>query len=99
MIAEQACFAYSLITVPLYDTLGPDASNDIVNETQLSLIFCSKARVEQAIDIAINSPYIKYIVQFENGMPSYSSIEVCQILISIYNSPFSYYTLLYYNNW
>ncbi|KFO24337.1 long-chain-fatty-acid--CoA ligase 1 isoform X3 [Fukomys damarensis] len=42
VIIEQACFAYSMVIVPLYDTLGADAITYIVNKAELSLIFADK---------------------------------------------------------
>ena len=35
VLTEQACNQYSLVSVPLYDTLGPDAVKYIVNETEM----------------------------------------------------------------
>lgn len=32
MIIEQGCFAYSMVIVPLYDTLGMEAITYIVNK-------------------------------------------------------------------
>ncbi|XP_037687033.1 long-chain-fatty-acid--CoA ligase 1 isoform X4 [Choloepus didactylus] len=42
VIIEQGCFAYSMVIVPLYDTLGADAITYIVNKAELSLIFVDK---------------------------------------------------------
>ncbi|XP_004639836.1 long-chain-fatty-acid--CoA ligase 1 isoform X2 [Octodon degus] len=42
VIIEQACFAYSMVIVPLYDTLGADAITYIVNKAELSVIFADK---------------------------------------------------------
>jgi long-chain acyl-CoA synthetase len=32
VIVEQACFTYSMVVVPLYDTLGTEAITYIVNK-------------------------------------------------------------------
>ncbi|PPS06355.1 hypothetical protein GOBAR_AA14298 [Gossypium barbadense] len=40
LIVDQACSAYSLVSVPLYDTLGPDAVKYIVNHADVKAIFC-----------------------------------------------------------
>ncbi|KAK2980893.1 hypothetical protein RJ640_011367 [Escallonia rubra] len=40
MIVDHACSAYSYISVPLYDTLGPDAVKYIVNHATVQAIFC-----------------------------------------------------------
>ncbi|XP_014694992.2 long-chain-fatty-acid--CoA ligase 1 isoform X5 [Equus asinus] len=42
VIIEQGCFAYSLVVVPLYDTLGTEAITYIVNKVELSLVFVDK---------------------------------------------------------
>lgn len=42
VIVEQGCFSYSMVVVPLYDTLGADAITYIVNKAELSVIFADK---------------------------------------------------------
>uniref|UniRef100_A0A2K6R4S8 Long-chain-fatty-acid--CoA ligase n=1 Tax=Rhinopithecus roxellana TaxID=61622 RepID=A0A2K6R4S8_RHIRO len=42
VIIEQGCFAYSMVIVPLYDTLGNEAVTYIVNKAELSLVFADK---------------------------------------------------------
>uniref|UniRef100_A0A8P0TSE5 Arachidonate--CoA ligase n=1 Tax=Canis lupus familiaris TaxID=9615 RepID=A0A8P0TSE5_CANLF len=42
VIIEQGCFAYSMVVVPLYDTLGTEAITYIINKAELSLIFVDK---------------------------------------------------------
>ncbi|NWV34652.1 ACSL1 ligase, partial [Grantiella picta] len=42
VIIEQGCYAYSMVVVPLYDTLGAEAITYIVNKADLSLVFCDK---------------------------------------------------------
>eukprot|EP00252_Welwitschia_mirabilis_P025382 TRINITY_DN7895_c0_g1_i2.p1 TRINITY_DN7895_c0_g1~~TRINITY_DN7895_c0_g1_i2.p1 ORF type:complete len:693 (-),score=113.76 TRINITY_DN7895_c0_g1_i2:222-2300(-) len=40
LITEHACSSYSFISVPLYDTLGPDAVKYIINHAEISVVFC-----------------------------------------------------------
>ncbi|XP_063985043.1 long-chain-fatty-acid--CoA ligase 5 isoform X1 [Diachasmimorpha longicaudata] len=40
VLTEQACYTYSLVVVPLYDTLGPDACAYIINQAEISLVVC-----------------------------------------------------------
>ncbi|XP_060823627.1 long-chain-fatty-acid--CoA ligase 1 isoform X1 [Bombus pascuorum] len=40
ILAEQACYTYSLAVVPLYDTLGPDACAFIINQAEINLVVC-----------------------------------------------------------
>ncbi|NXH92022.1 ACSL1 ligase, partial [Edolisoma coerulescens] len=42
VIIEQGCYAFSMVVVPLYDTLGDEAITYIVNKADLSLVFCDK---------------------------------------------------------
>nr|WDS49683.1 cyl-CoA synthetase long chain family member 1 transcript variant 1 [Sus scrofa] len=42
VIIEQGCFAYSMVVVPLYDTLGTEAITYIINKGELSLVFVDK---------------------------------------------------------
>uniref|UniRef100_A0A2K5ETF9 Arachidonate--CoA ligase n=1 Tax=Aotus nancymaae TaxID=37293 RepID=A0A2K5ETF9_AOTNA len=42
VIIEQGCFAYSMVIVLLYDTLGSEAITYIVNKAELSLVFVDK---------------------------------------------------------
>ncbi|XP_069467891.1 long-chain-fatty-acid--CoA ligase 5 [Ambystoma mexicanum] len=42
VIAELACYTYSMVVVPLYDTLGPEAIVFIVNRAELSTVVCDK---------------------------------------------------------
>jgi len=40
IIVDHACASYSYVSVPLYDTLGPDAVQFIVNHATVEVIFC-----------------------------------------------------------
>ncbi|XP_036620212.1 long-chain-fatty-acid--CoA ligase 1 isoform X1 [Trichosurus vulpecula] len=42
VIIEQGCYAYSMVVVPLYDTLGNEAITYIINKAELSLVFVDK---------------------------------------------------------
>ncbi|KAL8121722.1 long chain acyl-CoA synthetase 6, peroxisomal-like [Apium graveolens] len=50
MIVDHACAAYSYISVPLYDTLGPDAVKFIVNHATVQAIFC----VPQTLNVLLS---------------------------------------------
>lgn len=45
IIGEYACYTRDLITVPLYDTLGSEAIQHIVNQTELKLVVASLNKV------------------------------------------------------
>uniref|UniRef100_A0A8C2GHU3 Long-chain-fatty-acid--CoA ligase n=1 Tax=Cyprinus carpio TaxID=7962 RepID=A0A8C2GHU3_CYPCA len=42
IIAELACYTYSMLAVPLYDTLGPEALVFIINRAKISTVICDK---------------------------------------------------------
>ncbi|KAM6330007.1 long-chain-fatty-acid--CoA ligase 5 [Podargus strigoides] len=42
IISEYACYTYSMVAVPLYDTLGPEAIIYIVNKADISIVICDK---------------------------------------------------------
>ncbi|KAL8515255.1 hypothetical protein ACS0TY_014098 [Phlomoides rotata] len=51
LIVDHACSAYSFISVPLYDTLGPEAVKYIINHAAVEVIFC----MPQSLDILLSS--------------------------------------------
>uniref|UniRef100_A0A8C8RM89 Long-chain-fatty-acid--CoA ligase n=1 Tax=Pelusios castaneus TaxID=367368 RepID=A0A8C8RM89_9SAUR len=42
IISEYACYTYSMVAVPLYDTLGPEAIVFIINKADISTVICDK---------------------------------------------------------
>ncbi|EAW49534.1 acyl-CoA synthetase long-chain family member 5, isoform CRA_c [Homo sapiens] len=40
IISELACYTYSMVAVPLYDTLGPEAIVHIVNKADIAMVIC-----------------------------------------------------------
>ncbi|XP_015285021.1 PREDICTED: long-chain-fatty-acid--CoA ligase 6 isoform X2 [Gekko japonicus] len=42
IISELACYTYSMVVVPLYDTLGPGAIRYIINTADISTVVCDK---------------------------------------------------------
>ncbi|XP_030649657.1 long-chain-fatty-acid--CoA ligase 6 isoform X1 [Chanos chanos] len=49
IISELACYTYSMVVVPLYDTLGPDAIRYIINTADISTVICDKAEKAQVL--------------------------------------------------
>ena len=43
MLFDSALHAYSMVSVPLYDTLGPGAVEYIANHAELAAVGCSAA--------------------------------------------------------
>ncbi|XP_075466429.1 long-chain-fatty-acid--CoA ligase 1 isoform X2 [Ascaphus truei] len=40
VITELACYTYSMVAVPLYDTLGAEAITYVINKADISLVVC-----------------------------------------------------------
>ncbi|PPE02342.1 hypothetical protein GOBAR_DD00676 [Gossypium barbadense] len=49
LIVDHACSAYSLVSVPLYGTLGPDAVKYIVNHADVKAIFCGPQTLNSVV--------------------------------------------------
>ncbi|KFZ47898.1 Long-chain-fatty-acid--CoA ligase 5 [Antrostomus carolinensis] len=49
VISEYACYTYSMVAVPLYDTLGPDAIIYIVKKADISIVICDKPEKAQTL--------------------------------------------------
>ncbi|XP_074816160.1 long-chain-fatty-acid--CoA ligase 5 isoform X4 [Natator depressus] len=49
IISEYACYTYSMVAVPLYDTLGSDAIAFIINKGDISIVICDKPEKAQVL--------------------------------------------------
>ncbi|KAJ3087495.1 hypothetical protein HK102_010942 [Quaeritorhiza haematococci] len=67
MIADLACHAYSLATVALYDTLGPDSVEFIIGHSECSVVLCSLDKVELVLQIAHKCPNLKVIISMDSA--------------------------------
>ncbi|WCJ23723.1 long-chain acyl-CoA synthetase 6 [Euphorbia peplus] len=62
LIVDHACAAYSYISVPLYDTLGPDAVKFIVNHADVQAIFCVPQTLVTLLSFLSEIPTVRLIV-------------------------------------
>ncbi|KAM7260135.1 hypothetical protein ACFE04_015876 [Oxalis oulophora] len=62
MIVDHACSAFSFISVPLYDTLGPDAVKYIVNHANVQAIFCVPQTLNALLSCLSEIPNVRLIV-------------------------------------
>ncbi|KAJ3216540.1 Long chain acyl-CoA synthetase 7 peroxisomal [Dinochytrium kinnereticum] len=62
VIGEHACFMYSLVTVPLYDTLGAEAIEFISTQAELPVILATKDKAKVLLDLKDKLPLLKHIV-------------------------------------
>ena len=64
-ILEQACSAFNVVLVPLYDTLGEEAMSFIVEQTRMRSILVSIETVRQAIHVGTKNEYLENIILIE----------------------------------
>ncbi|KAM3312230.1 hypothetical protein ACQJBY_032295 [Aegilops geniculata] len=72
-IVDNACSAYSYVSVPLYDTLGPDAVQFIVNHASVEAIFCVPETLSTLLSFITQMPCVRLIVVVggvDENMPS-----------------------------
>ena len=62
VLLESACVSYSIVTVPLYDTLGPDAVRYISNHAELSAVACSVTVLPGLMQSLQGCPSIRLVV-------------------------------------
>ncbi|XP_020597606.1 long chain acyl-CoA synthetase 6, peroxisomal-like [Phalaenopsis equestris] len=76
VIVDHACSAYSYISVPLYDTLGPDAASYIVNHAEIQAIFCEPQTLINLLSFSKEIPSVRLIVVVggsDENIPSVTS--------------------------
>lgn len=62
-IAEHACYSYSMVIVPLYDTLGPDACAFIIDQAKITTVICDKDdKISFLLDKSNLTPSLKLII-------------------------------------
>jgi len=62
VLVDSALHAYSMISVPLYDTLGPDAVDYICNHAELTGVACSAAVAPVLLQALPNCPSLRLLV-------------------------------------
>ncbi|XP_031397771.1 long chain acyl-CoA synthetase 6, peroxisomal-like [Punica granatum] len=83
LIVDHACSAYSYISVPLYDTLGPDAVKYIVNHAAVQAIFCVPETLNLLLSFLSEIPTVRLIVVvggIDEEMPSLPSTTGVKVL-------------------
>ncbi|XP_071105795.1 long-chain-fatty-acid--CoA ligase 5-like [Haliotis cracherodii] len=66
VIFEQACYTYSMVGVPLYDTLGVEACNFIINQAEISAVLCdTNKKVGNLLDRYKETKNIRHIIVIE----------------------------------
>ena len=66
-ITDHACHAYSMVPVPLYDTLGPDSVQYICSHAEVRAVFCSHKVLDNLMASIQDSDGIQLVVVFGAG--------------------------------
>ncbi|XWS57539.1 hypothetical protein CRYUN_Cryun09bG0183200 [Craigia yunnanensis] len=84
LVVDHACAAYSYISVPLYDTLGPDAVKYVTNHSGIQAIFCVPQTLNTASFIFAPLKLPIYVVGGADerlpSLPSTSGVKVISYL-------------------
>eukprot|EP00824_Muranothrix_gubernata_P001108 TRINITY_DN11333_c0_g1_i1.p1 TRINITY_DN11333_c0_g1~~TRINITY_DN11333_c0_g1_i1.p1 ORF type:complete len:664 (+),score=127.87 TRINITY_DN11333_c0_g1_i1:3-1994(+) len=62
MLTDLACLLYDLVTVPLYDTLGPDSVSYIVSHASLEVVVTQADKLSKILSVASSCPSLKHVV-------------------------------------
>ncbi|KAF9112411.1 hypothetical protein BGX27_003416 [Mortierella sp. AM989] len=65
-ISEMSCNCYNLISVSLYDTLGPDAIEYIANHAEIQIIVSSANHIATLLENAEKLPKLKAVVSMDS---------------------------------
>jgi len=98
-IIDLACMSQSLFTVSLYDTLGPDASEYIINHAKLACVATSLNHVAALMQIKPRLPNLKFLVVLDalepaaDESPSLSKKELLESMIKSLELDLKIYSL------
>lgn len=66
VVAEQASIMFSMVSVPLYDTLGTTACSFIINQIGITHVVCDKvSKAKTLLDSVETTPSLKCIILIE----------------------------------
>jgi long-chain acyl-CoA synthetase len=66
-MTEQACYRKAFIIVALYDTLGEEAIEYIVNQTEMKYIVATADKVKRLISLKHILPSIQHIIVMDEN--------------------------------
>lgn len=75
LVAELACSTQSMVSVPLYDTLGPDAVKYILNHAEVRVVVVSPNQLAAVAKVAREVPTLQHVVLMD-GNPSSSDARI-----------------------
>ncbi|KAL5484650.1 hypothetical protein EMCRGX_G021180 [Ephydatia muelleri] len=63
VVTELSCNMFSRVSVPLYDTLGPEAATFIINQVSMPVVVCGANKVAAILKQAKHCPSLKLVVK------------------------------------
>ncbi|EAX89871.1 AMP-binding enzyme family protein [Trichomonas vaginalis G3] len=69
-ITQFAAHSNSMIVVPVYDSLGPNAAQYIINHAECKAVVCHPSKVQSLLSIAKDCPVLEHIIAMDNQAPS-----------------------------
>ena len=70
VLVDAACHAYSMVSVPLYDTLGPEAVSFICGHAELQAIACSPDVLSTLLESLSSKSTVKLVVSCLSPCPA-----------------------------
>ncbi|KAI8874904.1 acetyl-CoA synthetase-like protein [Backusella circina FSU 941] len=64
-IADLACAAYGMYSVALYDTLGPDTAEYIINQAEITTVVCSADHIADLLKLKHKLPQLTTIISMD----------------------------------
>ncbi|KAJ3440272.1 long-chain-fatty-acid--coa ligase [Anaeramoeba flamelloides] len=64
-IGESGCHCQSFVSVTLFDTLGYESSELIINECKIKFLLCDKTKLERIAELKPNCKTLEYIICIE----------------------------------
>ncbi|KAI8389388.1 hypothetical protein BD560DRAFT_344284 [Blakeslea trispora] len=64
-LADLACASYSLYSVALYDTLGPDTVEYVINHAEIETVVCSGDHIADLLKLRHKIPNLKTIISMD----------------------------------
>ncbi|KAG0294537.1 hypothetical protein BGZ98_001724, partial [Dissophora globulifera] len=84
-ISDMSCNMFNLMSVPLYDTLGPDAVEYVCNHAEIRVVVCTANHVATLLRNADRWPTVKAVISMDSlseGSPVPGSTTAANILRS-----------------
>ncbi|KAJ1977532.1 medium-chain fatty acid-CoA ligase faa2 [Dimargaris xerosporica] len=66
VVTEMAGFCYRMFSVALYDTLGPQTVEFVINHSEISVLVCSVDKIPALLRLADKIPVLKVIVSMDS---------------------------------